>query len=62
MKAKTKAKPPEIEVHPDAWERFEKAVDVVNALAAQASDGEGYWIVRPGTGCAGSNPRDFRKS
>jgi hypothetical protein len=29
MKAKTKPKPPEIEVHPDAWKQFEKAVDVV---------------------------------
>jgi hypothetical protein len=29
MKGKTKPKPPEIELHPDAWERFEKAVDVV---------------------------------
>jgi hypothetical protein len=29
MKGKTKPKPPDIELHPDAWERFEKAVDVV---------------------------------
>jgi hypothetical protein len=29
MKAKRKPKAAEIELHPDAWERFEKAVDVV---------------------------------
>jgi hypothetical protein len=29
MTEKPIAKPEEIEVHPDAWERFEKAVDVV---------------------------------
>jgi hypothetical protein len=30
MKGKPKLKlPPEVELHPDAWERFEKAVDVV---------------------------------
>jgi len=29
MKGKTKPKAPEIELHPDAWARFEKAVDVV---------------------------------
>lgn len=29
MKTKGKPKGDEIELHPDAWERFEKAVDVV---------------------------------
>ena len=29
MKEKPQPKPDEIEVHPDAWERFEKAVETV---------------------------------
>jgi hypothetical protein len=29
MKTKPKREAAEIELHPDAWERFEKAVDVV---------------------------------
>jgi len=29
MKGKLKPKPEDIELHPDAWERFEKAVDTV---------------------------------
>jgi hypothetical protein len=29
MKRKPEPKPEEIEIHPDAWERFENAVDTV---------------------------------